>query len=310
MVARLPGGLAHSRVLIWPKAKAEFFGGANMCYGKNDSLHSKIQILLISVFFILIVAASASAREVTLAWDANSEPDLDHYVVYWGVLPGNYSYNSGNIGITEFSVQIPDDGQTYFFAVTAVDQAGLESDYSNEVSTEGTSTGGNDPLIHIIPMNSNWNLISISNGTGTTSIEDALAPIMADVISVWAYYNGQWHVYDPENPNDSDLLDVEPGQGLWVNMRENTELSIPGEAPVNGIDLAGGWNLVGFSSPSSRNIADVISSIDGNVVSVWAYQNGQWKIYDPQYPDYSDLTTMEPGYGYWIKMDAADVWTY
>ena len=46
-----------------------------MCYRRFDSLNnSKIHTLLISVFFMLIFAASASARQVTLAWDTNSEP--------------------------------------------------------------------------------------------------------------------------------------------------------------------------------------------------------------------------------------------
>jgi len=279
------------------------------CRKIDSFFSSRIQTLLVSVFLILIFAASASAREVTLSWDANSEPDLDHYVVYWGVIPGDYSYNSGDIGLaTDFSVDIPDDGQAYFFAVTAVDEAGLESDYSNEVSTDGTSAA--DPTIHILPINSNWNLISISGGSGTTAIEDALAPIMDNVISVWAYENGSWLVYDPANPDYSDLLEVEPGQGLWVNMSVDSELSIPGEIPTDGIDLSEGWNLVGFSSPDSLEISDAIYSIEENVVSVWAYQNGQWLIYDPQNPDYSDLTTMDPGYGYWIKMSSSSVWSY
>ncbi len=82
-----------------------------------------------------VVPVVASAREITLTWEANSEPDLSHYVVYWGTSSGNYTSNSGNIGlVTEYSVIIPDEG-VYFFAVTAVDTAGLESDYSNEVNT-------------------------------------------------------------------------------------------------------------------------------------------------------------------------------
>ena len=285
-----------------------------MFYRGIDSIfNSRIHFLLISLLFILLFAASVSARTVSLAWDANSEPDLDHYVVYWGVNPGVYAYNSVDKGdyiglTTEYSVEIPDDGYTYFFAVTAVDVTGLESDFSNEVSAEGSSTNGG--LVHILPINSNWNLISISNGSGATSIEDALAPIMADVISVWAYENGSWLVYDPQNPDFSDLLDVWPGQGLWVNMNDNAELTIPGESPVNGVDLSEGWNLVGFSSSGPRNISDAISSIEGDVVSVWAYQNGQWKIYDPQNPEFSDLTTMDPGYGYWMKMYSPSVWTY
>jgi len=255
---------------------------------------------------MLIFAGTAAAREVTLAWDSNSEYDLDHYVVYWGVIPGDYSYNSGDIGLNpEFSVEIPDDGQAYFFAVTAVNGSGIESDFSNEVGT-----GVDGASIHVLPINSNWNLISVSDGAGITSIEDVLAPIMDGVISVWAYDNGSWLVYDPENPDFSDLLEVEPGQGLWVNMSDNAKLIIPGESPVDGVDLSEGWNLVGFSSPASRNISDAISSIDGDVESIWAYQNGQWMIYDPQNPDLSDLATMDPGYGYWVKMNVPSVWTY
>jgi hypothetical protein len=93
-------------------------------------------------------------------------------------------------------------------------------------------------------------------------------------------------------------------------MRDNAELTIPGDTPVDGIELADGWNLVGFSSPASLGVSDAIFSIEGDVESVWAYQNGEWKVYDPQNPDFSDLTTMDPGYGYWVKMNAQSVWTY
>ena len=95
--------------------------------------------------FILVSAAPVVARTVTLSWDANSEPDLDHYVVYWGTASGNYTVNSidngDDIGLgTEYSVEIPDDGQVYYFAVTAVDDSGLESDYSTEVNTDDAFT--------------------------------------------------------------------------------------------------------------------------------------------------------------------------
>jgi hypothetical protein len=84
----------------------------------------------------LIFCGSVFGREVTLTWEANSEPDLSHYVVYWGTASGIYTSNSGNIGlVTEYKRQLPNDGKIYFFAVTAVDTAGLESDYSNEVNT-------------------------------------------------------------------------------------------------------------------------------------------------------------------------------
>lgn len=99
-----------------------------------------IKRLLILVLFILFSFGIVSAQEekqVTLTWDANSEPDLSHYIVYWGTTSGNYTQNSGNIGlVTEYTVSIPNTRDVYYFAVTAVDDSGLESDFSNEVNTE------------------------------------------------------------------------------------------------------------------------------------------------------------------------------
>lgn len=95
-----------------------------------------MRILILTAIFLLTICTTIFCREVTLTWDPNSEPDLSHYIVYWGTSSRNYTSNSGGIGlVTEHSVTIPDDGQ-YFFAVTAVDDAGLESDFSNEVFTE------------------------------------------------------------------------------------------------------------------------------------------------------------------------------
>jgi len=99
--------------------------------------------LISGIIFVIIMflTMTASARKVTLTWDPNSEPDLSHYVVYWGLASRDYTSNSGNIGlVTEHSVEIPDGEDIYYFAVTAVDEAGLESDYSNEVNTDGIIT--------------------------------------------------------------------------------------------------------------------------------------------------------------------------
>jgi len=50
-------------------------------------------------------------------------------------------------------------------------------------------------------------------------------------------------------------------------------------------------------------------SIGGKYISVWAFVNGAWKVYDPNNPGFSDLTTMEPDYGYWINASEASIWT-
>jgi len=69
------------------------------------------------------------------------------------------------------------------------------------------------------------------------------------------------------------------------------------------ISLSKNWNLVSLpEQPVNTDIAQVTSSINGKFSSIWSYVNGDWKVYDPLNPGFSDLTTMEAGPGYWVKM--------
>ena len=85
----------------------------------------------------LLLAADSSAhgrQGVTLAWDANPEPDIAGYILYYGTTSRGY-HSSINVGnMTNATVSTLTEGQTYYLAVTAVNSAGLESEPSNEIS--------------------------------------------------------------------------------------------------------------------------------------------------------------------------------
>src|SRR6185436_19025327 len=69
-----------------------------------------------------------------LTWNANSESDLAGYNVYWGTSTGAYGVPD-HVGLsTTHTLSGLSSGQTYYFAVTAVDNSGNESIYSSEVS--------------------------------------------------------------------------------------------------------------------------------------------------------------------------------
>lgn len=75
----------------------------------------------------------AQAEQVSLAWDANAEPDLGGYKLYYGTASRAYS-KVINVGqSTQVTVTNLSRGMTYFFAVTAFDLQGAESDFSNEI---------------------------------------------------------------------------------------------------------------------------------------------------------------------------------
>jgi hypothetical protein len=84
-------------------------------------------------------------ESVTLAWDPNSEPDLAGYRLYYGTASRSYYRTVEVAGGTSVPVADLDPGTTYYFAVTAYNTAGLESDFSNEVSHTTLDQTANQP---------------------------------------------------------------------------------------------------------------------------------------------------------------------
>jgi hypothetical protein len=110
------------------------------------------------VLVLLFLAAPALSADVTLAWDPNSEADLEGYGVFFkpGVPGPPYDF-FGYVTLQElkdpdnpaFTLTGLEKGSRYYFAVTAYDTAGNESGYSASVCAEigdqilpCTSSGG------------------------------------------------------------------------------------------------------------------------------------------------------------------------
>jgi len=101
------------------------------------------KIALIISVVSLCFQTSIYAKDVTLQWDAGTDPELDHYVVYWGIdFDPPYGYNSEDKGdfidkdTTTYTVTGLSESKTYYFAAKAFNTAGIKSDYSNIVSTD------------------------------------------------------------------------------------------------------------------------------------------------------------------------------
>jgi len=178
-----------------------------------------------------------------------------------------------------------------------------------ELETTNNMAVIENTLFDHIELTPGWNLISLCKQPSDTSIDSVLKDIEGKYSSVWSFQNNYWKLYNPEGSGFSDLDTMEAGWGYWINMMEAATLTVTGTEPSKSIDLIRGWNLVGYNSCTPQSIVDALASIDGKSISVWAYINGQWRVYDPANPGFSDLTTMEPGYGYWIKTKQNCTWT-
>jgi hypothetical protein len=72
-------------------------------------------------------------NSVTIIWGPSTDADVTGYTVYKGSSPGVYdsSYSLGDTN--EFTLPGVEEGETLYFAVSAVDRSGLEGELSAEV---------------------------------------------------------------------------------------------------------------------------------------------------------------------------------
>ena len=90
--------------------------------------------------FLVFCVGPAFAWDVTIAWDSNSEPDLNGYTLYYSKHSAGPPYEFvGDLPLSTFNnpdypstiVTNLEDGVDYFFAMTAYDTDGNESAFSN-----------------------------------------------------------------------------------------------------------------------------------------------------------------------------------
>ncbi|WDT74630.1 MAG: fibronectin type III domain-containing protein [Candidatus Manganitrophus sp.] len=86
--------------------------------------------------FLLVLnwTTAAMAANASLSWDANTESDLAGYKVYFGTASRSYGAPVDVGNQTAYTVTGLSEGQTYYFAVTAYNDADSESAFSAEVS--------------------------------------------------------------------------------------------------------------------------------------------------------------------------------
>lgn len=108
-------------------------------------MKNKFVLVLLAVLFFAFYANTALAGSATVTWNANTEPDLSGYKIYYGTgqrtgtdpkICGLCGYsntvNAGNVRTYTFNNLT--DGLTYYFSVSAYDTSNNESVFSPQVS--------------------------------------------------------------------------------------------------------------------------------------------------------------------------------
>jgi hypothetical protein len=92
--------------------------------------------------FAIVVNPGATTRSVHVMWqpptvntDGSALTDLKGYRIVYGTQPGVYtnSVPVNGTGLVDYTIEDLKTGQKYYFSMVAVNAAGAESDYSQEV---------------------------------------------------------------------------------------------------------------------------------------------------------------------------------
>ncbi len=116
-------------------------------FGRSRHVAESIGLALVAVAPFL--SASARGESYVLFWNSSTSPDVVGYNLYYGGATQTYTNMVAVANITNATISGLLPGAVYFFAATAVDSVGLESEFSNEISYQvpGGLPGPAQPLI-------------------------------------------------------------------------------------------------------------------------------------------------------------------
>ncbi len=137
------------------------------------------------------------------------------------------------------------------------------------------------PDTFLVSAEASWNLISLP---GNVPDQNAAAVFPGAMTPFYGYDSGY-----------SERTTLLYGRGYWVRLQPSTRIAVAGTIrPLDTIDVAAGWNLVG--SISLPVAVSSIGTIPAGLASspVFGYA-GTFRTVD----------TLLPGKGYWIRMHAA-----
>ena len=180
-----------------------------------------------------------------------------------------------------------------------------QNDWTNLGShTEQVS---DNPTSQLISLPEGWSIFSTYMIPSDLDMSSVLAPIF-EFVAIAKDYEGS--AYLPEY-NFNGIGDITVGQGYQLKLTSNTSLSISGDYAVpenNPIELASGWNMIGYLRVDSANAQSVFAELDATDNLVIA-KDFQGSAYLPEY-NFNGIGDMFPGQGYQLKLNEADVLTY
>ncbi len=186
------------------------------------------------------LAAASGDGQVTLSWTQHTENDVTGYGIYYGTSASPTVVQDTTIGraTTSYIVSGLSNNVTYYFRITAIDQDGYESGFSDEISAIPQFSGA---TVYV-------DSASVATNPDGSSLSNAFTSIM-DAINATATENGHRVLVLPGTyPEEIDLM----GKNIILQSSEGPDSTIIdaggriGDRSALSFDASAGYNYNGY----------------------------------------------------------------
>ena len=169
------------------------------------------------------------------------------------------------------------------------------------------------PIMDEVSLMSSWNLISFDIEIEENATEDVFADIIGDdnLVYVTGFGETGAQFFDPYGlPFLNTLTEINPGFGFWVKINDGTTLVQEGMEMGQdySFNIMASWNLMSYWPQMSITPQDAFAELieDGFLMYVTGFDETGAHYFNPNgLPFLNTLTSLDNGYGYWVKVNNA-----
>ena len=231
----------------------------------------------VHIAFVLGILASVipssllAASSVTLAWNPRTGTNIAGYRVYYGPTSRTYT-NTVTVGnATTATISNLVSGATYYFAATAYDTSNLESDFSNEAST---NTLGSPTIVLTSPANN-----ATFAAPATISLAASVSPNGHSITRVQFYHGTTLLGEDTSAPYAFTWSSVPIGSySLTARLVYDAGSTLSSAAanvtvtpPLPTIVLTSPTSGSTYTAPATMNLAATVTANGHSITSVQFY---------------------------------------